>query len=166
MLKGTKYPSEIFHSDSLWDSQRSEEFNDSKKLCLECNKNMGSNLCISLYCKSCCIENNKSYAFCPRHHLRRPLKTTNTPKYSTKLKILPPFLEYPEFGMMDPGWRQGGGEGYRWDFEEQFNLLNKSEKKWYMQDFPEPPGWDGFYMDIQQNTTKFEKTMNTIKFSN
>jgi hypothetical protein len=82
--------------------------------------------------------------FCPRHHLRRPLLAAKQVKFSTSLHMLPPWMAYP-YGRYEMGWRMGGGEDYWVLFWKSFCALSVKERKWYVQDFPEPAGWEHVY---------------------
>ena len=114
-------------------------------LCENCKNNQASTNCVLVYCGDCC-KKEKDDIFCPRHHLRRPLKVNKDIKFSTKLRKLPPWLEYPSYRKCSIGWRMGDGEDYYHKFWKNFKKLTPTEQKWYQQDFPEPDAWKGFYM--------------------
>ena len=80
-----------------WPSDCVEQTSAPKKLCRECDKNHASTNCVTNMCKECCDAENKDYLFCPRHQLRRPLKASKDVKFSTKLKILPPWTTFPDY---------------------------------------------------------------------
>lgn len=143
MYRGSNWPSEKVKQD--------REFQDRKSLgkCEECNIDRASTNCVSNLCRGCCLkinnnplEENSEYIFCPRHKLRRPLPAAAV-KFSTSLKLLPPWLAYPSYSRYELGWRMGGGQDYWSDFWGKYLELSPSERKWYRQDFPEPETCDG-----------------------
>lgn len=59
---------------------------------------------------------------------------------------LPPWLKYPEAGMIDMVWAMGGGQDYLEN--HVFNYLNNAPKEKvaaYKKKYPEPQGWKGWY---------------------
>ena len=86
--------------------------------------------------------------FCPKHQLRRALPAQREVKFSTSLRILPPWLEYPTFPRYSIGWRMGGGEDYWDEFWTAYQALTTEEKRWYRHDFPEPAAWSNVYAEI------------------
>lgn len=140
MNRGSAYPRE--HVAFL-----KEECGFANIICQKCEKDQASTNCVLLFCGTCCKDKSDG-VFCPRHHLRRPLKAPREVKYSTKLKQLPPWLEYPNVARYEIWWRMGPSEDYWHSFWAEFRNLTPKEQKWYQQDFPEPPGWTGVYMDM------------------
>lgn len=62
-------------------------------------------------------------------------------------KLMPPlWLAYPHIDRYSIGWRMGVGEDYKYKFWDWFeNKLSKSEQSEYMEMFPEPKSWYGFW---------------------
>ena len=151
MIPGSAYPRE--HIEFL-----KEECNITYIKCQKCNEHKASTNCVLLYCGACCKQNTDDI-FCPKHHLRRPLKAQRTVKYSTKLQKLPPWLEYPNIPRYDIWWRMGNSEDYWHSFWAEFRKLTPTEQKWYQQDFPEPHGWTGVYIDMSNVDQAEEPTI-------
>ena len=134
MFRGTLHPNNIVI-----------HLKDNNGKCLKCSENQGSTLCVSLLCGNCC---NDYDLFCPKHHLRRPLKSKQNIKFSTSLKILPPWIKYPHYQRYNIMWRMGEGEDYWHNFWSKYSDLSLKEKKWYQQDFPAPESWNNIYLDM------------------
>lgn len=62
-------------------------------------------------------------------------------KYVDNL-ILPPWIVFPSVSSEDLFWRMGAGESFlmKW-----FTCFQEIDQKTYMQKFPEPDNWRGFY---------------------
>ena len=114
------------------------------------SKSRGSTNCVFNLCKKCCLEETgfSGDVFCPKHQLRRPLPAPRKISYSTSLRLLPPWLEYPTFPRFSIGWRMGGGEDYWDEFWTAYQALTTEEKRWYRHDFPEPAAWSNVYTEI------------------
>lgn len=73
-------------------------------------------------------------------------------------KIMKPlWMEYPEYERYSLGWRMGAGEDYAGSFWGWFEALPESDKKEYMELFPEPITWKGFWDDKDDNTQFYIK---------
>lgn len=59
---------------------------------------------------------------------------------------LPPWEKYPGLASTDFKWAMGEGESYLIEWTEWFSSLSAEEKRRYMSEYPEPEGWEGFYM--------------------
>lgn len=62
-----------------------------------------------------------------------------------EIEFAPPWLMYPHLKKQSMGWRMGYGEGYINDFEDWYGKLGKEEKYSYVELFPEPFDWAGWY---------------------
>jgi len=144
MFQGSKHPSNYV--------QHIKE--NEIDMCQKCFKNRGSSNCVEYFCGKCCRKYNKRSLFCPQHHLRRAQKAQRKVKYSTSLKILPPWLKYPHYGYGFIGWRMGIGQDYWHKFWNEYLKLSSQERKWYKQDFPEIPGWENIYNFIENEWNK------------
>jgi hypothetical protein len=72
----------------------------------------------------------------------RTKRTPQKQKFHGKLKMVPPWLKYPEIEYMDIMWRMGSGEDYMHAFFSNIEPLTSKERHWYFQDFPPPPQWE------------------------
>jgi len=63
---------------------------------------------------------------------------------------LPPWLMIPEYGPISMGWRMGSGQEYLVEFVRWFRELEDSRRVNYMNDYPEPVEWSGFYDRIMR----------------
>ena len=63
----------------------------------------------------------------------------------------PPWQQYPEIPLGSIGWRMGRGEDYWLEFDQWFRSKPAEARASYIEQYPEPPGWDGFYRrkDVQ-----------------
>ena len=149
------------NKDSSFLKEHIEDCRNGKKgsyiSCQKCKKNQASTNCASLYCGDCCKDEMYDL-FCPKHHLRRPLKINKNIKYSTKLKKLPPWLKYPSIPRYDIWWRMGNSEDYWYSFWKEFRELSVQERRWYQQDFPEPEPWKNVYLDMTREYSESEKS--------
>lgn len=61
-------------------------------------------------------------------------------------KLMPPlWIAYPYMERYSIGWRMGSGEEYRYNIYDWFKTLSPSEQNEYMELFPEPKSWCGFW---------------------
>jgi len=90
------------------------------------------------------------------------MKQEKEVKYSTSLKKLPPWLEYPNIPRYDIWWRMGESEDYWHEFWREFRNLSRAEQRWYQQDFPEPKPWVGVYMDMTREYSDSEKANSIV----
>lgn len=60
--------------------------------------------------------------------------------FSTRLRMLPPWLYAPDFECGHIAWRMGE-EDYMIIFKEWILMMPRQERKWYFQDFPPPQDW-------------------------
>ena len=63
----------------------------------------------------------------------------------------PPWIKYPHIARFDIGWRMGMGENYYNAFYKWFSGISSDERKNYVDRFPEPPQWMGFYNNIEKH---------------
>ena len=62
--------------------------------------------------------------------------------------MVPPWIEYPAMPRTSIGWRMGYGEEY-WDEFRAWWLAQSPDVRGQMKaQYPEPPGWTGFYQDL------------------
>ena len=59
--------------------------------------------------------------------------------------MAPPWVVFPHIPAGSIGWRMGGGEDYNNQFGDWFAGLAEVSRANYMNRFPEPDGWDGYY---------------------
>ena len=64
-----------------------------------------------------------------------------------KKLLPPPWIAYPHIERYSIGWRMGYGEAYIDKWGEWYDSLNEREKKEYMELFPEPITWIGYWKD-------------------
>lgn len=63
-------------------------------------------------------------------------------------KIMKPlWMEFPEYERLSTGWRIGAGEYYAGEFWKWFETLSECDQKEYIELFPEPVTWKGFWND-------------------
>lgn len=60
----------------------------------------------------------------------------------------PPWSHFPEIPAGSIGWRMGPGEDYYDEFYRWFSSLHKDAQSGYIEENPEPPGWQRFYERI------------------
>ncbi|MCT4596853.1 MAG: NADAR family protein [Vallitalea sp.] len=69
--------------------------------------------------------------------------------------MAPLWLMHPHIMRRSIGWRMGYGEDYAYTFHGWYKSLNDEERRKYMNMFPEPKGWLGWYNhtyeDIYEN---------------
>lgn len=61
--------------------------------------------------------------------------------------LAPPWFMYPHIGRYSIGWRMGSGEDYIIEFGNWFSSLASDEREKYIEMFPEPVGWRGWYQN-------------------
>lgn len=70
-------------------------------------------------------------------------ETTRHDQFAIPMK--PPWVFRPDIPMESIGWRMGPSEEYRTAFSKWFVTLSSDEKKEYVEKYPEPNSWSGFY---------------------
>lgn len=59
---------------------------------------------------------------------------------------LPPWMKFPDAGMVDMCWSMGGGESYLKNYVfNYFQNASPEAIKRYKEKYPEPEGWKGWY---------------------
>ncbi|UTW56652.1 hypothetical protein [Kordiimonas sp. SCSIO 12610] len=84
----------------------------------------------------------------------KALDEKGTPNYPDPM--LPPWVQFPDYGMTSMKWRMGPGEDYRSDFFEWFVSLTKSNQEIYINSNPEPEDWQGYYQIIIERALQRE----------
>jgi hypothetical protein len=62
--------------------------------------------------------------------------------------MLPHWEAFPDIPWPSNGWRMGGGEDYDTDFLHWFLVLSNDARKNYIENNPEPKGWEGFWQRV------------------
>lgn len=57
----------------------------------------------------------------------------------------PPWIAYPDYDRYSMGWRMSAGEDHIHKLYVYFKNSSKTEYEKYRQQYPEPPGWEGWY---------------------
>ena len=59
--------------------------------------------------------------------------------------MISPWQKYPDIQRGSIGWRMGYGEEYLREFDNWFARKKLEHKRLYVEQNPEPQGWEGFY---------------------
>ena len=81
-------------------------------------------------------------------HFREEAALDDEEHYEQELKNnppVPPWLAYPEMDKTDIGWRMGPGESHLNDIYVYFEYCGKESIKKYVDKYPEPESWEGWY---------------------
>ena len=76
----------------------------------------------------------------------------------------PPWVEFPDYERFSLGWRMGGGEDFKRDFEQFFSALTEDQRQSYAAKHPEPVEWSGYYgqlLDAARNERSIECPIST-----
>ena len=73
-------------------------------------------------------------------------------RYDAKNRPVPPWEMYPQIPRLSIGWRMGAGEDYKSLFVDWFFDIFSAERQSYIEDWPEPEDWAGFYDLILERT--------------
>ena len=63
---------------------------------------------------------------------------------------MPLWQKFPELPKSSAGWRMGKGEDYASEFFKWFRALTPEDQGVYMDKYPEPVSWAGYYDIILQ----------------
>lgn len=58
----------------------------------------------------------------------------------------PPWQKYPTIPIGSLGWRMGHGEEYWYAWQDWYAGLATDQRHRYQKQYPEPSGWEGFYV--------------------
>ena len=61
------------------------------------------------------------------------------------LEMEPLWIFLPGIPRYSLGWRMGQGEDYKREWWPWFRSLNNEQRELYINKYPEPPEWRGFY---------------------
>lgn len=76
-------------------------------------------------------------------------------------KLMPPlWIAYPRIPHMSIGWKMGYGESYAYDFYRWFETLSSDEQTEYIEMFPAPRSWRGYW-----EKSKFDDKADEMFFS-
>tara|TARA_R110000868_G_scaffold162329_12_gene393488 strand:+ start:13226 stop:13525 length:300 start_codon:yes stop_codon:yes gene_type:complete len=75
--------------------------------------------------------------------LRQALEDTSGP--APGYPLLPPWETFPDIPPGSIGWRMGPGDQYNQEFTEWLCTLTENQVALYVEEFPEPESWRGFY---------------------
>lgn len=64
-----------------------------------------------------------------------------------RTELLPPWKKYPQINRFSIGWRMGEGEYYLMEWHKWYTKLTTKERKDYIEKYPQPLTWFGFYKD-------------------
>src|SRR5262249_48340316 len=60
---------------------------------------------------------------------------------------LPPWIAFPALERYSIGWRMGYGETHLFNLYVYFKCCSQGERESYVDKYPEPAGWEGWYSD-------------------